>query len=104
MQALFTDQAEDGNSAAFLVAAIAARKDYPGMAGETVTVITAGTFGEDAAVTLQAAPASTGPWVPLEDGAFTAATVKVMPLSRRAYIRAVVSGADTSTDVSLWVG
>ena len=103
MQALFTDQAENGNSAAFLVAAIAARKDYPGMAGETVTVITAGTFG-DAAVTLQAAPASTGPWVPLEDGAFTAAAVKVMPLSRRAYIRAVVSGADTSTDVSLWVG
>ena len=55
-------------------------------------------------MTLQAAPASTGPWVPLEDGAFTAAAVKVMPLSRRAYIRAVVSGADTSTDVSLWVG
>ena len=103
MQALFTDQAENGNSAAFLVAAIAARKDYPGMAGETLTVITAGTF-DGATVTLQAAPASTGPWVPLEDGAFTAAAVKAMPLSRRAYIRAVVSGADTSTDVSLWVG
>lgn len=74
-----------------------------GISGEHVTIIAAGTF-EGMTVTVEVAPTKDGPWLALEDGAFTAPAVKVSPLSDRAYIRAVTSGSYVTSDVSVWVG
>lgn len=105
MTQLFDAQTADGNSSAVRVVSVSKRVAFPGLAGETFTVIVSGDF-EGATVKLQCAPDSDGPWVDLPDGSFTDDGVKVTPLSRRAWIRANMSSASASpeTSVSVWVG
>ena len=103
MQAIFEDQETNATSAVYQVGSIASRKAHPGIAGETITVMAAGTF-DGATVTLEAAPRAAGPWLAIPDGAFTAATVQLTALSRRVYLRAVVTSAGASTSLSVWAG
>lgn len=62
-----------------------------------------GTF-DGATVTVEYGPSSTGPWYTSDDITFTAKGHKGSTLTGRSYMRATVSSAGASTDVSVWAG
>lgn len=103
MQALLSDQTSNTTGDAVRVSKFSKFGLINGLGGETFSVIAGGTF-DGATVKLQVAPTDSGPWLDVDDVTFTDIGLQVSPLSRRAWVRPVVSGAGGSTSVSLWVG
>ena len=108
MLKILDEQTENGSSTASQVAAFSRRlptdtSARPGLAGQDFTVICAGVFG-GAEVAIEIGPTSSGPWVQVPEGEFSEPGALVTPLSRRAFIRATVSGATGTTNISAWVG
>ena len=82
--------------------AVALSSIYNKADSEHWTVICSGTFGS-ATVALEV-KGPQGGWVPSDEVTFTAPGYVVTPLSPNVSVRAVVSGATGTTDVTLEIG
>ena len=97
MRALLLNQTANVTTDALALSSIYNKAD-----SEYWTVICSGTF-DGATATLQIKGPS-GDWVSLTETTFTAASAIVTPLSPNVSVRAVVSSAGASTDITLEIG
>lgn len=77
--------------------------DGPRLVHQDSIVYCSGTF-DGATVTVEYGPTADGPWDTEADLTFTAAGRISTNWTARTHVRATVSAAGASTDVSVWVG
>ena len=97
MITLFKNQTTNATSREFLLGGFFNQLD-----SSFWTVICSGTF--DGATVKLEVRGPEGGWVEFDDATFTEPGAVVTPLSARAFVRAVLSDADTNTAVTLEVG